>query len=202
MAHEGGERCRAWRLPPTTAAGTVNGMTLAAISWLLMGVILACAAVAVATDLESRIIPDRVALLVLCCGLGLQLLPGAGPLWASALSAFAVLCGLGLLAAFDQVGWGDVKLITALTFAVPPYRVLPLLLAITVTGALLGFFYLGARLVLRHAPPTLIPAGPDGDRKWSLRRLVRREGTRILANEPMPYAVAVLGGAVYVLAAT
>lgn len=175
-------------------------MAWAAISWLFTGMILACLAVAVATDLESRIIPNRVALLVLCCSLGLRLLPGAGPLWASLLSALALLGALGLFAAYDLIGWGDVKLITALTFAVPPFHVVPLLLAIAVTGGLLSCLYLAARLVLRHVSPALSPAEPDSDRRWSLRRLVRREGARILANEPMPYALAVLGGAVYGLA--
>ena len=126
-------------------------MTSAAISWLLTGGILACLAVAVATDLENRIIPNRVTLLVLCCSLGLRLLPGAGPLWTSLLTALAVLGGLGLLATYDLIGWGDAKLIPALAFAVPPYRVVPLLLAITVTGGLLSCLYLAARHVLRHA---------------------------------------------------
>ena len=76
-----------------------------------------------------------------------------------------------------------------------------MLLAITVTGGLLGCVYLAARLVLRHASPALSPADEDADRTWLLRRLVRQEGARILANEPMPYALAVFGGAVYALAA-
>lgn len=172
-------------------------MIWAAISWLLTAVILACLAVAVATDLESRIIPNRVVLLVLCCSLGLRLLPGAGPLWVSLLSALALLGVLGLFATYDLIGWGDVKLITALTFAVPPYHVVPLLLAISLAGGLLSCLYLAARLVLRRAAPAPGLMDPDVDRAWWLRRLVRREGARILANEPMPYALAVLGGAVY-----
>ena len=69
------------------------------------------------------------------------------------------------------------------------------------TGGLLGCVYLAARFVLRHASPALSPADADADRTWLLRRLVRQEGARILANEPMPYALAVFGGAVYALAA-
>jgi prepilin peptidase CpaA len=175
-------------------------VTWAAIFWLLAGAIVACLGVAVATDLESRIIPNRVTLLVLGCSLGLRLLPGAGPPWPSLLIALALLGGLGLLATYDLIGWGDAKLIPALAFALPPDRVVPLLLAITVTGGLLSCLYLAARLVLRRALPALSPAGPGADRSWLLRRLLQQEGARILANEPMPYAVAVFGGAVYTLA--
>ncbi len=176
-------------------------MIWAAAVWLLlMGVIVACLVVAVATDLERRIIPNCLALLVLSCSLGLRLLPGPGPLWVSLLSSLAVLGGLGLLAAYDLIGWGDAKLITAVTFAVPPHRVVPLLLSITVAGGLMSCLYLAARLVLRQVMPTLNYANSGDDPAWSLRWLVQREGTRILANEPMPYALAVLGGTLYSLA--
>ncbi len=172
-------------------------MTRAAAFWLLSGLIVTCLGVAAATDLGSRIIPNRLALLVLCFGLGLRLLPGSAPLGVSLLSALVVLSGLGLLASYDLIGWGDAKLITAVTFAVPPDRVVPLLLAITIAGGLLSCLYLLARLVLRQVMSGLSYATPGADPTWSLRRFVQREGARILANEPMPYALAVLGGTLY-----
>jgi len=199
-AYDRGERCRAGQSSARSAAETLNNMTWAAISWFLMGAILACVAVAVATDLKGG--SSRTAWPSWCCAAisGCGFCREPDPLWASVPGVLALLCGLGLLARYDLIGWGDAKLIT-LTFAVPAYRVVPLLLAITVTGGVLSCLYLATRLVLRQASPALSPAGPDGDRKSSLRRLVRQEGTRILAHEPMPYALAVLGSGVYGLAA-
>ena len=115
-------------------------MTSTAISWLLTGGILACLAVAVATDLENRDHPQpRDPAGAALRSLGLRLLPGAGPLWTSLLTALAVLGGLGLLATYDLIGWGDAKLIPALAFAVPlPIEWFRCSLAITVTGGLLS----------------------------------------------------------------
>ena len=157
-----------------------------------------CLGVAVVTDIADRIIPNRLVLIVLCADCGLRLLAGAGSFAVSALLAVIVLLGLGGLAAYDFVGWGDAKLIAAVTFAVPASHVAGLLLAITIAGGGLGCLYLILRRVVRRR--VLTASAPNTGAFGALRRGAARECARIRANEPMPYAVAVLGGVVYGLA--
>jgi prepilin peptidase CpaA len=154
----------------------------------------AALAAAAAIDVAERIIPNRLVLIVLGCGLALRLLTGQGVPWASLLGGLAVLLALGTLAAFDLVGWGDVKMIAAVTFMVPAARVAPLLFAIVMAGGALACVYLIWRRVAR------VPAKPQAARGGVLRRMLGRENARIVANEPMPYALAILAGAVYGLA--
>jgi prepilin peptidase CpaA len=162
---------------------------------------LVCLSVAIVTDLAHRIIPNGLVIIVLGCGASLRLESGSWPLVESLLSASAVLAVAGLLAAYDFLGWGDAKLITAVTFIVPVDRVIPLLLAIALAGGLLGCLYLAVRFALRRMSPRPHQLGAEGGDRWDLPRLVRREAARIRANEPMPYAVAVLGGVAFGLAA-
>jgi len=175
-------------------------MIWSAIAWLLAGMIIACLLVSIATDLADRIIPNRVVLVVLVCGLALRSISGPGPLSVSLLGAMAVLAALGLLATYDLLGWGDVKLIAAVTLAVPADRVIALLFAITLAGGLLSSLYLILRFALRRMTPALVRAEPTNDPARGLQRLVDRERGRILANEPMPYALAVLAGTAFSLA--
>jgi prepilin peptidase CpaA len=175
-------------------------MIWSTIAWALAAMILACLLATTVTDLTSRIIPNRLVLIVLCCGFGLRLVSGTGLFLASLLSALAVLAVLSLLARYDLLGWGDVKLIAAVTFAVPASRVIPLLFAIIMAGGLLSCVYLAVRFALRHGAPSPHRVEPAAHRIGNLRRLARREGARILANEPMPYALAVFGGLAFGLA--
>lgn len=171
------------------------------ITWALAGISMVCLSAAIVTDLTCRIIPNGLVIIVLGCGAGLRLESGWWPLAESLLSGGAVFAVAGLLAAYDLFGWGDAKLITAVTLIVPVDHVISLLLAIAVAGGLLACLYLAARFILRRtsaSPPQL--AAESGNR-WNLRQLMRREGARILANEPMPYAFAVLGGVAFGLAA-
>jgi prepilin peptidase CpaA len=170
------------------------------IAWITEGMILACLTVAVATDLASRIIPNRLVLLVLACSIALRLLSGSGPLWLVPLGPVAVAVALGLLASRDFVGWGDAKLITAVSVAVPPDRLLTLLFAITLAGGLLSCLYLASRFVLQRVPAPVGLTGPSPDRASLLTRIANRERARVLSGEPMPYAVAIFGGVAYTLA--
>ena len=162
--------------------------------------ILACLSVAVATDLASRIIPNRLVLLVLCASVALRLLSEPGPLWLGLLGPIAVLVALSLLASRDLVGWGDAKLIAARlrrgsrgSSADAAARDRP-----------------GRRSA--ELPLPRIPRHPATQRRSGqpcparpralslLFRLAARERARIRAGEPMPYAVAIFGGVTYTLA--
>jgi prepilin peptidase CpaA len=175
-------------------------MILTVIAWVLTCITLACLFIAIVTDLACRIIPNRLTVVILFCSVGLRLESGFRPLLASLICAAAILAALGLLASYDLIGWGDAKLIAAISTAVPADRVIPLLFAITLAGGVLSGAYLAARYALRRAVPTCTLVEPQAGRLLGLRRLVNREGTRILANEPMPYALAILGGFAYGLA--
>jgi prepilin peptidase CpaA len=156
--------------------------------------------VAVATDVARRIIPNRLVLLVLACGVTVRLLSAPSPLWLGILGPVAVLIALGLLASRDFIGWGDAKLITAVSVAVPPDHLLTLLMAIALAGGVLACLYLASRTLL---PRTAAPADPTRavpERPSPLLRLASRERARILAGEPMPYAVAIMGGVLFTLA--
>jgi prepilin peptidase CpaA len=168
-------------------------MSQMALPALLTAAILCALAVAAAIDVADRIIPNRLVLIVLGCGVCLRLASGLGLTWVSLLGALAVLLMLGTLAHFDLVGWGDVKMIAAVTFAVPPARVLPLLFAIVMAGGLLACLYFTLRRRLRRTKPLAVRSG-------CLHALAGREQARIRANEPMPYALAILAGVAYGLA--
>lgn len=171
------------------------------IAWIPEAMILACLSVALATDLASRIIPNRVVLLVLCASTVLRLLLSEpGPLWLGLLAPIAVAATMALLASRDLVGWGDAKLIAALSVAVPPDRLPTLLLAIALAGGLLSCLYLASRFVLQRIAATAGPVPSDLGRLPWLSRIANHERARILAGEPMPYAVAIFGGVAYTLA--
>jgi prepilin peptidase CpaA len=146
-----------------------------------------------ATDLRARIVPNEFALLIALCGLGLALRSGTGQFWIAIVAALSVFSVLGILAHYNMLGGGDVKLIAATSLLVQPDRV-PLLLAeIALAGGVLSCVYLAGGLVLRRwpslyrIPPGAAQPGPFG--KW-----LRREKSRIARGYPMPYALAVLGG--------
>lgn len=182
----------------TERANRARGMMAgSAISWVLVWTVVACLLVAAVTDLVNRIIPNSLTLVVLACGLGLRAFSGPYALLLSVLSAIVTLALLSLLGGYNLLGWGDVKLITAVTLVVPVAHVLGLLFAIVMAGGLLSSCYLSIRFVLRHRAAPQRGYG----RGLALGRLALRERTRILANEPMPYAFAILGGVVYGLAA-
>ena len=164
-----------------------------AIPWVVSLLALCLCAV---IDLRNRIIPDELVILIALSGLALSLTLRADQIWISVPAAMFVLVSLGVLAHFDLLGGGDVKLMAALTLLVPPEGIGSLLIGIVLAGGVLGCLYLAARHVL------LGRAVPQGDRagldrpESRLGRLVRREYARIEAGEPMPYGLAILGGVV------
>jgi prepilin peptidase CpaA len=168
-----------------------------ALPWLVgLVALFACAA----NDLTHRIIPNRWVVLIAVSGLaqGLALRPEL--VWISLLAAAITLVGLGVLAHFDLIGGGDVKLISALTLLVSPEHIGSLLLLIALAGGVLACLYFAARYRLQRA------AAPQADRPGldrpasRLQRLVERERIRIASGEPMPYALAVFVGLVSYIA--
>ncbi len=168
-----------------------------ALFWAISLVALCMSA---ATDLKERIVPNEFVGVIAACGLAIGLMLRPGEIWISVLAAIAVLVGFGVLAHFDVIGGGDVKLISAVTLLVPPERIGVLVAAITLAGGVLGCVYLVVRRRMESpaAPQADCPRGDPHTSRFG--RLLREERARILAGEPMPYALAVFGGVVSYIA--
>lgn len=152
-------------------------------------------AVSAATDLKDRRIPNELVAALAAIGLTQGLLARSGQVWLSLLVALVVFCGLGILSHHRIIGGGDLKLISALTLLVPPDRVGQLLIEIALAGGVLSCVYLATRYALKHrstaSSDTAEVAGPQAG--FSLA--MKTERVRIAAGDPLPYALAVLGGA-------
>jgi len=157
---------------------------------------LAALGVSGVTDVKRRIIPNECAVLIAFCGLGLSLKHGTDQVFIGLAAAFAVVLALGVLAHYGLTGGGDVKLIGAVTLLVPPGEVGLLLVEIALAGGVVSCAYLLAGRALRRMPSVRqTPAGPGNpvtEGHW-----LSREAARIAAGDPMPYALAVLGGVSY-----
>ena len=168
-------------------------LTTAAVSW---SAILMLLAVSAATDLKDRLIPNELVVAVAAIGLTQGLLARPWQVWLSLLAAVVVFCGLGVLSHYRIIGGGDLKLISAVTFLVPPDRVGQLLIEIALAGGVLSCVYLAARYGLKSSAE----ASSTARREPGIALTLRTERARIAAGDPLPYAVAVLGGVlIYVM---
>jgi len=149
-----------------------------------------CLLAATMTDVMERLIPNRLVLAIVLSALVMRLSISPSLVWVSLIILAATAVLLGLLANRDLFGWGDVKLIAAVTLLFAPAAAVPLILAIAIAGGVLACCTLAARWVLREVQPPAVP-------RHGLAAVFDRETARIRAHEPMPYAVAVLGGVVW-----
>jgi prepilin peptidase CpaA len=164
-------------------------------TWAVEGVALVCLLAGTANDIMLRIIPNRLVLAVMAAGLGLRLITEPGLPWPSVAASTASLGFFGVLATLNFIGWGDAKIIAAVTLLVPPHDVVSMLFAIVIAGGILACIYLVLRRALRlqeAAPPR-----PADEMQRGIVALVARETARIRTDQPMPYAVAVFGGTAY-----
>jgi prepilin peptidase CpaA len=137
-------------------------------------------ALAAASDVRDRIIPDRIVLLLVANGLLLRLsIADWRQVAVSLLAAGVVLLLLGQAAHFGLIGGGDAKLIAAVAVFVPAADVPALVLAIALAGGVVSFGYLAMRAMARHG---------------AILRPLRREQSRIAAGLPLPYALAIFLG--------
>jgi prepilin peptidase CpaA len=161
----------------------------------LWGASLAALLFCARTDVKDRIIRNECVAVIAACGLALAATAWPRQIWSGAAVAFAALVCLGFLHRLGLLGGGDAKLISAVTLLTPPAAAGQLLVAIACAGGALSCVYLAARRALRrtaaarNAPPS------------SGQSLFARERARIIAGQPMPYAVAVAGGVIFHLAA-
>ncbi|HET6375319.1 MAG TPA: prepilin peptidase [Methylocella sp.] len=128
-----------------------------------------------------------------------SLLIRPGQAWLSLLIASLVFSGLGVLSHFKLIGGGDTKLISAVTFMVPPQDTGQLLAGIVLAGGLLSCLYLAARGLLRRQG-SAFPLTPQASQGGGLAFVVQMERARIISGNSLPYAVAVFGGAGFYIA--
>jgi len=153
--------------------------------WPVVLVLLSFAAL---QDLRARIIPNRLVLSVTAVGLVAAVVERPATLWLGLLCAFLLLLSLGVLSHYDVLGAGDVKMIAAVTLMTPPERIAILLFAIAMAGGVLSLGYLIAYHTLKRRNAT---TGTTALARWR-----RNERARIATGQSVPYAVAILGGAV------
>ncbi len=110
--------------------------------------------------------------------------------------AAGVFFALAICFHFGWLGGGDVKLMSALSLAVPADQVGALIVAISVAGAILCCAYLAAGFALKTF--RVMPAGQTPPLiEGRFRSWFRLESERIMAGRSVPYALAILGGYVY-----
>lgn len=147
-------------------------------------------------DLKQRIIPNELVILVAVCGLCACLSTRPSEVGWNLLVAAGVFTALAFCYHRNWLGGGDVKLISALTLAVPVHQVGPLIVDISVAGAVLCCAYLAAGFALKTF--RAVPAGPTlPSTQGPFSAWLRCESERIMEGRSVPYALAILGGFVY-----
>ncbi len=142
-------------------------------------------------DFAFRTVPNAASVALLALGLALRLLDGPFSLlgWSS-------LIAVGVLVVtffFWRMGWmggGDVKLLTAASFFVPPtlQSQASLISGTALAGGVLALTYLAASAIVRR---------PTGSRPQGfLPRVLRCEQWRVSRRGPLPYAAAIAVGGV------
>jgi prepilin peptidase CpaA len=161
-------------------------------SWLASLILLSVAA---GMDLTHRRIPNEIVAAVAAIGLTQGIIAKPGQVWLSLLVAFVLLFGLGTLAHHQVIGGGDAKLISAVTLLVPSEGVGQLLIDIALAGGVLSCIYLLARYALGSLTAASSGAREVARPESGFALTIRTERVRIAAGGPLPYALAVWGGA-------
>lgn len=142
-------------------------------------------------DIATRLIPDAVPLALVIAGIGSRGLLGGSDAGISILVSMGLFALLLPLAMRGWLGGGDVKLIAAMATGLAPHETWLFIVTTVFAGGALGVAYiLGRHLV----PETRVAA--DGS---LLRRVLAVEARRVRRGGPLPYAVAIAVGGVFVL---
>jgi prepilin peptidase CpaA len=164
------------------------------MSWIPPLLALGFLAYAAWRDVATRTIPNAVCAMLAVLGLAVR----AGEGWHALLLTLAAATALFLVLfachARGLMGGGDVKLLTALSFGLPPSGSWDLVVATALAGGGLACLY----LLLRRVPAAhlRLPARADAG---TLRRILAVELRRVRQHGPMPYGVAIAIGGAFVL---
>ena len=151
-------------------------------------------------DIVARTVPNPLVLAIAYAGLLAQ---GAVLAESAALTDGLISVGWALLASVlvfvaaalawrrGWMGGGDVKLLGACALLLPAFLVPTLLVATSLAGGVLSLIYLVARRRLARPGP--------GRAISLLARVLKAERWRLRRGGPLPYAVAIAGGACFVV---
>lgn len=139
---------------------------------------------AAATDVRSLTIPNRISLAIIMLYPAYVLSAGQPVDWSGALIVAGSLLAVGFAAfAFGLLGGGDAKLLAAGALWAGPSQLMEFLfLTALAGGGMATVLWLRHRLSNAPAPVLLFSTPSDAD----------------FAKQPMPYAVAIATGALYV----
>jgi len=155
----------------------------------LAGVSAALLTIAALHDTATRTIPNWVPILLAVLGIGIRILDGQVLPGTAAAGLLFAACVLAW-----RLGWlggGDAKLAPAFALVLPPGQVASFVLVTALAGGVLALAYLLlCRIVPRPAP---------GRRRGLLPRCLKAEAWRISRRGPLPYAVAIAAGGLFVL---
>jgi prepilin peptidase CpaA len=164
---------------------------------------------AAAHDVLARTVPNWMPMTLAVLGVVQSAL--AERLIVSLLVGTTVFILTGLCWKRGWLGGGDVKLLGAAAIAVPPVLVPPFVAAVALAGGVLGLVYLACgRLIPAMAPRrpnAMAPWRPtdcqSGDRPINrpaglLSRAWRLERRRLSRGGPLPYAVAIAAGGLFI----
>jgi prepilin peptidase CpaA len=136
-------------------------------------------------DAALRTIPNWIPVSLAAGGLILRIQQGNA--FAGVGIAALLLIVLGLLWLRGFIGGGDMKLIPAVALVLPPSGAAGFILYVALAGGVLALIY----LVL----PFVVPAPRPGPRRGFLARVLKAEAWRMHRHGPLPYALAIAGGA-------
>jgi prepilin peptidase CpaA len=163
------------------------------VGQFLAGAVAAILCMAAVHDVLARTVPNWMPIALAAIGIVESAL--GGRLIVSLLLGTFVFILSGLCWKRGWLGGGDVKLLGAAAVVVPPMSVAPLVAAVALAGGVLGLVYL--------ALGRLIPASvlrPSGGRPVGLLpRAWRLERWRLSRGGPLPYAVAIAAGGLFVI---
>lgn len=163
------------------------------LAYSLTGIAAVILCLAAMHDVIARTIPDWMPIALAAVGLVERVLDGR--VIAGLLAGVLVFILSGLCWKRGWLGGGDVKLLGAAAIAVPPAVVPPFAVAVALAGGVLSLVY----LLIGRLLPKPARTGLIGRKIDFLSRIARVEGWRLRRGGPLPYAVAIAAGGLFVL---
>jgi Flp pilus assembly protein protease CpaA len=141
-------------------------------------------------DIATRLIRNEICLVLALLGIAVQL-ASRTQVRESLIAATILLLLLIVIYQRGWIGGGDVKLLVALAIGFPLMSVIQLLTITALAGGILALVH----LVMKLLPyPKQAPAGSS-----FVRRVYAVERWRNLRNAPLPYAVAIACGGIWII---
>ncbi len=167
----------------------------------LAGAVLVILCLAAAHDVLARTVPNWMPMTLATLGVVQSAL--AERLIVSLLVGTTVFILTGLCWKRGWLGGGDVKLLGAAAIAVPPVLVPPFIAAVALAGGVLGLVYLACGRLIPAMLPRRPIERPSVDRPINrpaglLFRAWRLERRRLSRGGPLPYAVAIAAGGLFI----